>query len=135
MIDARELLEWAEVYGYLYGVPKSQVADALAQGKDVIIKTDVQGAATIRRLAPEALFIFLAPPSIEELARRLSQRMTEPSEALRLRIQTAEAEMEEASEFDHVVVNRTGTLDVTVHEIEELMRLERRKERPRKFAL
>ena len=121
MVDDDELLEWAEVYGNLYGVPKGQVVDALERGQDVIIKADVQGAAFIRKLAPEAVSIFLAPGDREELVRRLAERMTESPDALRLRIKTAEAEMREASVFDHVVVNRDGRLDETVQEIESLV--------------
>ena len=135
MIDAGELLEWAEVYGNMYGVPKSQVADALRDRRDVIIKADIQGAATIRRLAPDAVFIFLAAPSQEELARRLSLRMTESPEALRIRLETATAEMEEASRFDHVVVNRNGRLDDAISEIEEAVTTERERKPAKTWEL
>ena len=131
MIDGGELLEWAEVYGNLYGVPKGQVIEALERGEDVIIKADVQGAATIRRLAPEAVSIFLTPGDREELARRLAGRMTESPEALSLRLKTADAEMEEAPKFDYVVVNREGRLDETVREIASLVAEEHRR-RPRR---
>ena len=127
MIDRGELLEWAEVYGNLYGVPKAQVVAALTKGNDVLIKADVQGAATIRRLAADGLFIFIAPPSMEELADRLSLRMTESPDALRLRLQTAQEEMAEASKFDYVICNRDGRLDDTVREIESAISHERRK--------
>ena len=135
MVERDELLEWAEVYGNLYGVPRAQVVDALESGRDVIIKADVQGADTIRRLAPETVFIFLAPPDMEELARRLSQRMTESSEAFRLRLETAEQEMREASKFDHVVVNRQGRIDDVVAEIEAIVARERRRTPARKMPL
>jgi len=125
MIENDELLEWAEVYGNLYGVPKEQVSTPFREGRDVIIKADVQGAATIKKLVPEALFLFLAPPDMEELASRLRQRMTESPEALKLRLATAEKEMTEISKFDHVVVNHQGRLDQAVHEIRELVELER----------
>ena len=125
MIDDGELLEWAEVYGYLYGVPKGQIIGALGEGKDVIVKPDVQGAATIRKLAPDGLFIFLAPSSLEELADRLRLRMTESSEALQLRLETAQAEMDESAKFDHVVVNRQDRLDETVAEIRRIVDHER----------
>ena len=127
MIDQGELMEWAEVHGNLYGVPRAQVARALQDGDDVIIEADVQGAATIRRLAPDGVFIFLAPPSMEELASRLSQRMTESPEAVQRRLKTAEAEMVEASKFDHVVVNHRDRLDEAVREIEAIMARERRR--------
>ena len=135
MVDRGKFLEWAEVYGNLYGVPKAQVVDALHEGKDVLIKADVQGAATIRRLAPEGVFIFLAPPSTEELAHRLSLRMTESEEALRLRMQTAQAEMQEAPDFDHVIVNHRDRLGDTVREIEATVARERRRARQRQMPL
>jgi guanylate kinase len=128
MIENNELLEWAEVYGNLYGVPKDQVATAFRDGRNVIIKADVQGAATIKKLAPEALFVFLAPPDLEELASRLRARMTESPEALVLRLATAEKEMMEVSRFDHVVVNHQGRLDQAVHEITELVERERERQ-------
>ena len=135
MVAGNELLEWAEVYGNLYGVPKAQVVKALNQGHDVIIKADVQGAATIRRLAPEGVFIFLAPPSTEELAVRLSQRMTESPAALRLRLGIAADEMRQASEFDYVVVNHAGRLDDAVAEIEGIVSRERSRTPTRKVSL
>ena len=135
MIDDGELLEWAEVYGYLYGVPKSQITRALREGKDVIVKPDVQGAATIRKLAPDGLFIFLAPSSLEELAKRLRLRMTESSEALQLRLETAQAEMDESAKFDHVVVNRQDRLDETVAEIRRIVDHERLRAPRRKIQL
>ena len=125
MRDAGELLEWANVYGYFYGVPRSQVTGALREGKDVVMKIDVQGAATIRKSVPEALFIFLAPPSMDELARRLGERMTESPETLRRRLETARSEMGEAAHFDHVVPNHSGRVDDTVAEIERLVALRR----------
>ena len=125
MKDAGELLEWANVYGNYYGVPRSQVTGALREGKDVVMKIDVQGAATIRKNVPEALFIFLAPPSMDELARRLGERMTESPESLRRRLETARSEMGEAAHFDHVVPNHSGHVDDTVAEIERLAALRR----------
>ena len=135
MIEHNELLEWAEVYGNLYGVPKSQVRQALEGGRDVIIKVDVQGAATIKKLAPEAVFVFLTPPSMEELAHRLTQRMTESADALKLRLQTAKIEIDEASKFDHVVVNHDDRLDDAVKEIEAIASKERRRKPPRNVVL
>ena len=134
MIEEGELLEWAEVYGNLYGVPKAQVVGALRAGRDVIIKIDIQGAATIKKLAPDGVFIFLAPPNMEELAHRLSQRMTESAEALQIRLRTAEAEMEETPRFDYVVTNHRDRIDDTVAEIEEIVALERLKMPNREMA-
>jgi guanylate kinase len=109
-----ELLEWARVYGNWYGTPKEQVRRALSQGQDVIIKTDVQGAATIRRLVPPAVFIFLIPPSLEELEKRLRQRNTEDHFDLNLRLKTARVEMEQLPKFDYVVVNQHDGLEQVV---------------------
>ena len=127
MIANGELLEWAEVYGNLYGVPRAQVERALGQGRDVLVKVDIQGAKTIRGLAPDAVLVFLAPPSYDELARRLTSRGTEAEDAMRRRLREAEAEMEAASLFDHVVVNRRGELDDAVRQIEALTADERRR--------
>jgi len=106
-----ELLEWAQVYGNWYGIPREQVRQALSQGQDVIIKTDVQGASTIKRLVPQAVFIFIAPPSLEELEERLRQRNTEDRFDLELRLRTARAEMEQLPNFDYVVVNQHDALE------------------------
>lgn len=125
MIDDNELLEWAEVYGNYYGVPKNQVRTALDSGLDVLIKPDVQGAATIRELVPDALLIFLAPPDMAELESRLRERMTESEQALTIRLGTAKAEMEEQSKFDYVVINHSGRIDETVERIEAIISRER----------
>ena len=135
MIENGDFLEWAQVYSNRYGVPRAQVEDALKEGRDVLIKADVQGAATIRKLAPDAVFIFLAPPSMEELAYRLGQRMTESREALQQRLRTAKAEMCEASRFDHVVTNHRDRLDETVAEIETIVATERTRAPERKILL
>ena len=135
MIDSGELLEWAEVYGNYYGVPKSQVTNALEQGWNVIIKADVQGAATIRTLASDAVFLFLAPPSLEELANRLTQRMTETPEALKLRLEIAEKEMDEAPKFDYVVVNHNGQIDDAAREIGEIVAREQNRVPARVISL
>jgi len=105
MIDSGELLEWAEVYGNLYGVPRNQVREALRQGRDAVIKVDVQGAESIKRLVPQALLIFVSPPSMEALERRLHKRSTESASDLKRRIDTARQEMDEQRLFDYVVVN------------------------------
>ena len=125
MIRNDELLEWAEVYGNPYGVPKSPVRDALARGQDVILKIDVQGADNIRRLVPGAVYVFLAPPDMSELEHRLTRRRTESTETLKVRLATAAKELEEAAKFDYVVVNRTGRLDKAVEEINTIIRRER----------
>ena len=103
MIERGELLEWAMVYGYSYGVPKQPVKQAIAQSQDVIIKVDIQGADTIKQLLPGAVLIFLAPPSVEELTQRLRQRKTESAADLELRLEIAGKEMESLLQFDYVL--------------------------------
>jgi guanylate kinase len=105
MVKGGELMEWAEVYGNFYGVPKRQVKEALERGCDVLVKVDVQGAASIKSAAPRALLIFLSPPSIAALEERVRQRNTESDIELKRRIATAHEEMNQVGMFDYVVVN------------------------------
>ena len=135
LIAAGELMEWAEVYGNYYGVPKAPVRQALAAGKDVIVKVDVQGAETIKKLVPQALFIFLVPPSMEELEQRLKGRRTESPEQLALRMETARAEMEKLHIFDHVVVNRAGELEQTVADVAAIIEAEKNSLEPRQISI
>ena len=121
MIDEDGLLEWAEVYGNLYGVPKSQVTDALEAGRNVLLKVDVQGAATVKKLYSDAVLIFLEPPSMESLDRRLMERGTEEGEALRIKLETAREEMKAADWFDYRVVNHDGRLDEAVSDIARIV--------------
>lgn len=121
MVQRNEFLEWALVYGNLYGVPKTPVINALRQGQDVIIKTDVQGVKTIKTIAPQAISIFIAPGDPHDLTKRLTQRMTESSTALELRINTANAELKQASTFDYIIVNQENKLTHTVQQIEKLI--------------
>ncbi len=110
MRERDEFIECAEVYGRWYGVPRSQARDALRSGKDVILKIDVQGAGTIRRMAPESLLIFLIPPSLADLRQRLQDRMTESAPELERRLRTAEEELVRIHEYDYRVVNENGDL-------------------------
>jgi len=135
MIEKEELLEWAHVYNDFKGIPKQQVRDALASGKDVVMRLDVQGAATVRQLSPGAVMIFLAPASEEELVRRLSERKTETPEGLKLRIATARRELERMKEFDYCVVNPDYALETTVDEIIAIIRAEHSRVHPRKVTL
>jgi guanylate kinase len=105
MIGAGELLEWAEVYGRYYGNSREWVLGRLDAGQSVILRIDVQGALTVRRMMPEAVLIFVAPPSMEELERRLTVRASETPEELRVRLDAAEWEMSQMSHFDYLVVN------------------------------
>ena len=129
------LLESASVYGNWYGVPREPVKQALDSGKDVIIKVDVQGALTIKKIAPEAVFIFLAPPSIEELVTRLRQRRTETEAEFELRTKTANEELAQLSAFDYLVINRQGEVDRTVADIKAIFQAEKCRVKPRDISL
>jgi guanylate kinase len=135
MLAREEFLEHAVVYGNHYGVPKSQVRTALERGQDAVIKVDVQGAATIKLMVPEAIFIFLAPPSMDELGERLRHRKTEDYDELIQRIRTAEREMESVALFDYVVVNENDQVDRTVATIDAIITAERCRVRPRAIML
>jgi len=135
MIEGKELLEYANVYGNWYGVPKEAVKEALERGEDTIVKIDVQGAATIREIAPQAVFIFLMPPSMEELATRLRQRYTESSSELALRLKTANEEKDHLPLFDYVVVNEWGEIDEAVSEIKSIITAEKCRVNPREINL
>ncbi|MDQ6695773.1 MAG: guanylate kinase [Chloroflexota bacterium] len=135
MLANDELLEHAEVYGNGYGVPRNQVAEPLRRGLDVIMKPDVQGAGTLRKLEPNAVYIFLAPPSMEELLERLYMRKTEDHGELARRLRVARQEMQAISDFDYVVVNRKGELDKTVEDICAIIKAEKARVHPRKLDL
>lgn len=135
MIEQDELLEYAVVYEDFKGVPKKQVREALASGKDVVMRVDVQGAATVRKLAPEALLIFLTTQDEEELARRLTARKSEDAEGLKLRIATARQEMKQIELFDYVVVNRENQLDEALDTILAIIRAEHARVHHRKVNL
>jgi guanylate kinase len=135
MIEQNELLEYAIVYNDYKGIPKQQVREALASGKDVVMRIDVQGAATIRKLCPDALLIFLTTQSEEELVSRLIARKSESPEGLKLRIATARQEQKHLDQFDYVVVNPQAHLDETVDTIEAIIHAEHHRVQPRKVSL
>ncbi|MBA7594439.1 Guanylate kinase [subsurface metagenome] len=99
------LLEWEEVYGYRYGTPKAQVQELLAAGFDVVLDMDINGALHLKRLYPESVTVFLLPPSLFELRRRLTARGRDDRETIEVRLARAEAEIERAREFDYAVMN------------------------------
>ena len=105
MIDQVHLLEWAEVYGNFYGTPKQKVLDRLEAGEDILLEIDTQGALNVMKVMPEGLFIFLLPPSLEELAARLKGRGTETEESLHRRLGAAVDEIKLATKYRYVVVN------------------------------
>jgi guanylate kinase len=125
LIDAGELLEWASVYGNRYGTPRQAVREALAADRDAIVKVDVQGAASIRKIAPQAVLIFLATPSLADLALRLHGRRTESQNDLELRLRTAGEELKQLHIFDYIVYNRGGELERAVEDIRAIITAEK----------
>ena len=125
MIENDELLEYAVVYGDYKGIPKTHVRAALESGQDVIMRIDVQGAATIRKLVPNAVTIFLTAENEEELVRRLAERKTEQADKLKMRIATARQELKRLLEFDYVVVNRGQQLEETVQDVLSIIAAEK----------
>jgi guanylate kinase len=119
------LLEHANVYGKRYGVPKGPVREALASGKDVVMRVDVQGAASIKRLFSHAVLVFLRPSSLEELEARLRARALDDSAAVERRLARAVEEMERQHEFDYTLTNEEGRLEQTVDELLEIIEKER----------
>jgi guanylate kinase len=126
--NAGELLEANLVHGHWYGTPRAEVRNALARGLDVILKIDVQGAAVVKASVPEALLIFLVPPSLEDLFGRLKRRATETADELDVRQRNAALELARQSDYDHVVVNETGAVDDVAGRIDSIIRTERARE-------
>lgn len=135
MIDEDELLEYAIVYNDYKGIPKEQVRQALASGKDVVMRVDVQGAATVRKISPEAILIFLTTEDEDELVKRLNARKTETKDGLALRIATARQELKRIKEFDYVVVNRENELEATVDTVLSIITAEHHRTEPHKVNL
>ena len=135
MREGEQFLECAEVYGNWYGVPKQQVKDALGKGMDVFVKLDIQGAATVRSAVKDALMIFLAPPSIEELERRLRFRKSESLESLRLRTEAARDEMKAMDDFEYRVVNHNRRLDLAAFCIDAIVTAEKCRIPPRRVEV
>ena len=135
MVAGGEFLEHAQVYGNWYGSPRNQVREAMSVGQDIIIKVDVQGAASIKALAPDAVFIFLVASSLEELERRLRARATETGQGLQVRTRIAVQEMDSLQSFDYRVVNRDGCLEDTVACIEAIIRAEKCRVLPRRVTI
>ncbi|HEU5086073.1 MAG TPA: guanylate kinase [Roseiflexaceae bacterium] len=135
LIRDDELIEWAEVYGQYKGVPKYEVRQALASGKDVVLRLDVQGAATIKRLAPDAVSVFVMPGSLEELRIRLETRKTELPGEIERRLAIVREELEQIRHFDYIVINRHDQLDYAVDQIVAIVMAEQRRVRPRCVSL
>ncbi len=122
-IEAGEFAEWAEVHGHLYGTPERFLESHVSRGNDVVLDIDTQGAFQLKKKHPEAILIFLAPPSFEELERRLRSRKTEPDDLVERRLNAAKRELELSNQYDHAVVNRE--IDPAVDDIEAVIEKER----------
>ena len=122
--DAGELLEWAEVHGNWYGTPRAGVRSALASGHHAILKIDVQGAQRVKEAIPDALLVFVIPPTLETLFARLRARATEDADELELRQRNAAIELARQDDYDHVVVNETGQVDTTARRIHDIIAAE-----------
>ncbi len=133
--DAGELLEANEVHGHWYGTPRREVARALAEGHDVILKIDVQGAAVVKDRVPDALLVFIVPPSLEALFQRLRSRATESADELEIRQRNAAIELARQGDYDQVVVNETGEIDRTAAEIEAIIEQEKRRNGDRRIRI
>ncbi|MBQ7085383.1 MAG: guanylate kinase [Anaerotignum sp.] len=107
MRDRKELLEWAEFCGNYYGTPRKYVTEQLMQGKNVILEIEVQGALQVKKIYPEGVLVFMVPPNLEELGRRLTNRGTEDKETINMRLRRALEEMELVDEYDYLVINDT----------------------------
>ncbi len=123
MIDRQEFLEWAEVHGNYYGTSKKWIADQLAAGRDVLLEIDWQGAQQVRSLFPQAIGVFILPPSMEELTRRLTGRGTDAAEIIARRLDAAQAEMRHVGEFDYVIIN--DQLDQAMEDLRAIVRASR----------
>jgi guanylate kinase len=130
-----ELLEANEVHGNWYGTPRREVADALAEGHDVILKIDVQGASVVKQRVPDALLVFIVPPSLEALFQRLRSRATETADELEIRQRNAAIELARQGDYDRVVVNETGEIERTAAEIEAIIEQEKRRNGDRRIRI
>ena len=124
-IADEKFLEYAEVYGNFYGTPLNKIEERLNRGEDILLEIDVQGALNVKRKCPEGIYIFLLPPSLEELKRRIEGRGTESPESLSRRLKNAVAEIKIGREYDYVVVN--DSVDKAVAEIKSILTAERLK--------
>jgi guanylate kinase len=128
-------LEWATGYGNLYGTPRAQIRQALEQGMDVIAKVDVQGAISIKKVVPEALFIWISAPSIDQLAERLRQRNSDSDEDINVRIDTVHQEVKSLHVFDYEVINEQGKANLAASEIVDIITAEKNREKPRQIEM
>jgi len=132
---AGEFLEANEVHGNWYGTPRRQVREALAAGRDAILKIDVQGAQVVKEKVPGALLVFLIPPSLEDLFQRLRSRATETADELELRQRNAAIELARQEDYDYVVTNETGQVKRTAERIDEIIAEEHRRHPDRRVEV
>lgn len=123
MIAQDEFLEWAEVHGNFYGTSKKWISEQLAAGHDVLLEIDWQGAQQVRKIFPEAIGVFILPPSMEELSRRLTGRGTDAADVIERRLAAAEAEMRHVGEFDYAIIN--DQLDQALQDLRAIVRSSR----------
>ena len=123
MISAGDFLEWAEVHGNYYGTSQKWIADQLAAGHDVLLEIDWQGAQQVRAVFPQAIGVFILPPSMEELTRRLTGRGTDSPEVLTRRLAAAQAEMRHVGKFDYVIIN--DSLEQALDDLRAVVRASR----------
>ncbi len=124
MVRNKELIEWAKVYEHYYGVPNSEIEYAKNKNLNIILKTDIQGAFTIKEIFPKSITIFLSPPNIKELTDRLNNRMTENKLSIQKRLEIAKHEINESSKFDYTIVNKTDEIKMTIKQIIKIIDLE-----------
>lgn len=129
------LLESAQVHGHWYGTPLDQIRGILRAGRDAILTIDPQGARAVRRLVPDALLLFVMPPSLDDLDARLSRRGSEDAASQALRRHNAVDEMAAANDYDHIVVNETGHVEESAERIWEVIQAEARRDPPRRVRL
>lgn len=122
MIDGGDLLEHTEYCGNYYGTPKQTVEEILADGRNVVLKIEIEGAGNVKKMLPEAVLIFILPPSMQELSRRLHKRGTEDEETIEKRLKQAEKEIACAYNYDYVIVN--GDLDAAVNDFVSIVKAE-----------
>jgi guanylate kinase len=123
MIDEGDFLEWAEVYGNFYGTSKSQILRALNEGKDILLDIDTQGALNVKENFPEAVLIFILPPSLEELERRLRNRGTDDEETIKKRLRIAREEIKKALLYDYLIIN--DNLEVAFEKLKSIITAEK----------
>lgn len=121
LVAHNELIEHAKVHGNCYGQPRQPIRDTLLAGRDVLLKIDVQGAATVRSKVPQAIFIFLVPESLQDLTLRLQKRSTETETELQRRLADATGELEQQHWYDYVIVNRQGHVQEAVDKLRAIM--------------